>query len=106
MKPIEPVTLDDIRATWRRATGVARRTQLIRINVDDAPRAGRSLADVAEAIRLMVECNHVLAEGAGAAPVAAALAGKADGANVACVVSGGNIDADKLAPILEGGVPE
>ena len=37
--------------------------------------------------------------------VAAALAGKAGGGKVACIVSGGNIDAAKLAVILQGGVP-
>jgi hypothetical protein len=43
-----------------------------------------------------------VAEGAGAAPVAAAVNGRTDGAKVLCVVSGGNIDASKLARILEG----
>ena len=63
------------------------------------------LEEVAAAIRLMAVRNRVIAEGAGAAPVAAALAGKAGGGKVACVVSGGNIDAAKLTGILEGGVP-
>ena len=61
---------------------------------------------IAAAIRLLVERNRVVAEGAGAAPVAAALAGVGVEGKVVCVVSGGNIDADKLATILEGGVPE
>jgi len=63
------------------------------------------VAEVAEALRLMVERNHVVAEGAGATPVAAAPTGKAGSGKVACVVSGGNIDASKVAKILEGGVP-
>jgi threonine dehydratase len=63
------------------------------------------VAEVAEALRLMVERNHVVAEGAGATPVAAARTGKAGSGKVACVVSGGNIDASKVAKILEGGVP-
>ena len=63
------------------------------------------LAKVAGAVRLLAERNRVVAEGAGAAPVAAALAGKAGGGKVVCVVSGGNIDAAKLAKILEGGIP-
>jgi threonine dehydratase len=46
-----------------------------------------------------------VAEGAGAAPVAAALSGRAGGGKVVCVVSGGNIDPAKLAIILQGGVP-
>jgi threonine dehydratase len=64
-----------------------------------------SLAQTAAAVKLLVERNRVVAEGAGATSVAAALAGKAGAANVACVVSGGNIDAKKLATILVGGVP-
>jgi threonine dehydratase len=64
-----------------------------------------SVPEVAEALRLMVERNHVVAEGAGATPVAAARTGKAGQGKVACVVSGGNIDASKVAKILEGGVP-
>jgi threonine dehydratase len=64
-----------------------------------------SLEAIASAIRLLVERNHVVAEGAGAAPVAAALAGEAEGEKVVCVVSGGNIDSDKLATILLGEIP-
>lgn len=60
---------------------------------------------VAAAIRLLVERNRVVAEGAGAAPVAAALTGSAGTGKVVCVVSGGNIDSAKLAKILEGEVP-
>ena len=64
-----------------------------------------SLTEVAAAVRLMVERNRVVSEGAGAASVAAALAGKAGRGKVACVVSGGNIDSDRLAKILRGQVP-
>jgi threonine dehydratase len=60
-----------------------------------------SLEEIAAAIRLLANHNHVIAEGAGAAPVAAALAGKAGSGTVVCVVSGGNIDADKLSGILQ-----
>ena len=45
-----------------------------------------------------------MAEGAGAASLAAAL-GHRVGGKVVCVVSGGNIDASKLATILSGAVP-
>lgn len=58
------------------------------------------LADVAEAIRLLAERNRVIAEGAGATSVAAALAGKAGSGKVVCIVSGGNIDFGKLARIF------
>jgi threonine dehydratase len=64
-----------------------------------------SVAEAAEAVRLLVERNRVVAEGAGAVPVAAALAGKAGSGKIVCVVSGGNIDAQKLAKILLGEVP-
>ena len=60
-----------------------------------------SLAEVAEAIRILAERNRVIAEGAGATPVAAALAGKANGGKVVCVVSGGNIDFEKLVKIFK-----
>jgi threonine dehydratase len=58
--------------------------------------------EAASALRLMVERNHVVAEGAGAVPVAAALSGEAGGGTIACVVSGGNIDPRTLAAILTG----
>jgi len=63
-----------------------------------------SLADVAESVRTLAERNRVIAEGAGATPVAAALAHRARGdrslGKVVCVVSGGNIDFEKLAKIF------
>jgi threonine dehydratase len=55
---------------------------------------------VASAIRLLAERNHVVAEGAGATPVAAALSGKAGSGKIVCVVSGGNIDPAVFARIL------
>lgn len=63
-----------------------------------------SLAEVAESVRTLAERNRVIAEGAGATPVAAALAHRTRGdrssGKVACVVSGGNIDFEKLAKIF------
>jgi len=64
-----------------------------------------SLAEVASAIRLLAARNRVVAEGAGAAPVAAALGGKAGKGKLVCIVSGGNIDFGKLAKILQGELP-
>jgi threonine dehydratase len=64
-----------------------------------------TLRQVVDAIALLVERNRVVAEGAGGAPVAAALAGKAGRGKVVCVVSGGNLDAAKLATILRGEIP-
>jgi threonine dehydratase len=63
------------------------------------------VAAVAAAVKLLVERARVVAEGAGAAAVAAALKGSAPGSKVVAIVSGGNIDATKLATILGGGVP-
>jgi threonine dehydratase len=57
---------------------------------------------VAEAVRLLAERNHVIAEGAGACAVACALLGKAGSGKIVCIVSGGNIDSTKLARILNG----
>jgi threonine dehydratase len=62
-------------------------------------------AEIAHAIALVADRNRVISEGAGAASVAAALVGKAGGGKVVCVVSGGNIDLDKVASILHGQVP-
>lgn len=64
-----------------------------------------TLEAVVEAIRVMVERSHIISEGAGAIPLAAALAGKAGSGKVVCVVSGGNIAGDKLVRILQGQMP-
>ncbi len=64
-----------------------------------------SLDETAAAIRLLVERARVVAEGAGALAVAAALAGRAGRGNVVCIVSGGNIDTPVLARILAGETP-
>ena len=56
--------------------------------------------EVAAAVRLLVERARIVAEGAGATPVAAALAGRAGRGRVVCVVSGGNIDTTTLADLL------
>ncbi len=60
------------------------------------------IADAANAVRTLAERLRVIAEGAGALSTAAALAGNTGSGKVVCVVSGGNIDFGKLAPILEG----
>jgi threonine dehydratase len=83
-----------------------------------------SLREAADAVRLLAERAHVVAEGAGALALAAAL--RLDGPQtrdrqtrlvtdrykarsrhrIVCVVSGGNIDPARLAVILGGGVPD
>ena len=61
-----------------------------------------SLRSVRRAIRILLERNKVLSEGAGACPVAAALEGLcAPAKNIVCVVSGGGLDMDELSRILE-----
>lgn len=64
-----------------------------------------SLEEGAAAVRLLAEKNRIIAEGAGALPVAAALSGEAPAGKTVCIVSGGNIDFAKLRPILEGQMP-
>ena len=58
------------------------------------------LQETAAAIRLLASRARVVAEGAGAVPVAAAASGRAGRGKIVCVVSGGNIDLDRLAAIL------
>jgi threonine dehydratase len=76
---------------------------LVRSLVDGALTV--SLDETAAAVRLLAERNRVVAEGAGALAVAAALAGKPVARKVVCIVSGGNIDPATLATILGGGTP-
>jgi threonine dehydratase len=59
-----------------------------------------SIDSVAAAIRMLIDRTHIVAEGAGATPVAAALSGKAGSGKIVCVVSGGNIDSSVLTRIL------
>jgi threonine dehydratase len=54
---------------------------------------------------MLAERNRVIAEGAGAAALANALAGRAGGGRIVCVVSGGNIDSACLGEALAGRVP-
>ncbi|HEY6396250.1 MAG TPA: pyridoxal-phosphate dependent enzyme [Solirubrobacteraceae bacterium] len=63
------------------------------------------IEDAAAAVRTIASRARVIAEGAGALALAAALAGRAGRGMVVCVVSGGNINSDTLAKILAGGLP-
>ena len=63
-----------------------------------------SLRQIADAIKLLVERSRVIAEGAGGSSVAAALTGKAGHGKIVCVISGGNIDGEKLIKILSGSI--
>ena len=63
--------------------------------------------EIARAILLLLERAKLVAEGAGAAALAALLYGKVPGAGrVAVVISGGNIDVNLLARIIERGLLE
>jgi threonine dehydratase len=65
-----------------------------------------SLEQTAAAVRLLAERTRVVAEGAGALALAAALTGEVPGRKLVCIVSGGNIDAHRLAACLRGEVPD
>jgi threonine dehydratase len=78
---------------WERATAL----------VDEA--IAVTLDDTAAAVRMLATRGHVVAEGAGALALAAGLGGRFVGQRVICVVSGGNIDPDRLATILGGSTP-
>ncbi len=60
---------------------------------------------IAEAITLLLERSKLVVEGAGAASVAALLAGKIDGSGGTCaLLSGGNIDATLLMSVVRHGL--
>jgi threonine dehydratase len=60
------------------------------------------LADVEAAVRVLAGRARVVAEGAGALALAAALSGQAGTGKVVCIVSGGNINLATLSEILRG----
>jgi threonine dehydratase len=68
-----------------------------------------SIDQVAESVRLLARRAHVVAEGAGATPLAAALYRSKTLLpplkRVVCIVSGGNIDSAAFATILSGSIP-
>ena len=59
-----------------------------------------SLEETKNAMRLLAEKARVIAEGAGALPVAAALGGKAGKGPIVAIVSGGNIDLQKFWELI------
>jgi threonine dehydratase len=92
--------------TTELADGMACRTP----NLDALPILQRGLsqvvrvsdAQVAAAMRLLFECTHQVAEGAGAAALAAALTlDRLRGRRVAVIVTGGNVDRDVYARVLQ-----
>ena len=63
------------------------------------------LDEVAAAMRALASRARVVAEGAGALALAAAIRGDAGEGRVVCIVSGGNVDAAVLAAVLAGETP-
>jgi threonine dehydratase len=61
--------------------------------------------EISQAIVLLLERSKLVAEGAGAAPVAALLAGRVEGEGPTCaVLAGGNIDATTLVSVVRYGL--
>jgi len=62
--------------------------------------------DIAAAILVLLESEKTVAEGAGAIALAAVLQAKTEhrGKNIAVLVSGGNLDVNLLARIIEQGL--
>ena len=58
-----------------------------------------TLEQAARAMKVAAERNRIVAEGASACAIAAALSGRAGTGKVAAIVSGGNIDLDKFAQL-------
>jgi threonine dehydratase len=73
---------------WERLKGVV--DDYIVVSLDEAQRA----------MRMMAEKTRVIAEGAGALPLAAALTGKAGQGPIVAIVSGGNIDLKKFCELV------
>ena len=64
--------------------------------------------EFAEAMRCYYRCTHNIAEGAGAAPLAALLQERDTlrGKSVGVILCGGNINADQFATVLNGATPQ
>jgi threonine dehydratase len=60
-----------------------------------------TLEEVRQAMKIVAERNHVIAEGAAACAVAAGLSGKWGSGKVVCVVSGGNIDLSVFSQLMK-----
>jgi threonine dehydratase len=60
-----------------------------------------SLEETRNAMKLMAEKLRVIAEGAGALPLAAALSGKAGTGPIVAIVSGGNVDLKKFSALID-----
>jgi threonine dehydratase len=72
--------------------------QRMRPVLDDCIIVG--LDDTKRAMRMMAEKMRIIAEGAGALPLAAALSGKAGQGPIVAIVSGGNVDMAKFFELI------
>ena len=61
-----------------------------------------TIEEIRQAMKIVAERNHVIAEGAGACAVAAGLSGKCGTGKIVCVVSGGNIDLSVFTQLVSG----
>lgn len=99
-----PVTVD-MRSTFITGAGASTVLEemwpLVNELVDDTVVV--SIGAVADAVERLYRCNKVIAEGAGALALAAALKSGSPAGSTVCVVSGGNIDSGIMASILQGG---
>lgn len=59
-----------------------------------------TLTEAAQAMKILAERNRIIAEGAAACAVAAALSGRAGSGKIVAIVSGGNIDLDRFAQFI------
>ena len=78
--------------------------EIIKEKVDDIVTVSED--EIAAAILALIEKQKLIAEGAGATPVAAALFDKipTGGRKTVCVVSGGNIDVNRLSRVISRGL--
>lgn len=60
-----------------------------------------TLEETKKAMRILAEKVRIIAEGAGALPLAAALTGKAGDGPIVAIVSGGNLDLKKFSELIE-----
>ncbi len=103
----QPLTLDTV-ATFADGIAVKRpgdlTYQLVREYVDGVVTVSED--EIAAAILAMMERQKLVAEGAGAVSVAAAMFDKLpiEGKNVVCLVSGGNIDVNILSRVITRGL--
>ena len=94
------------------ADGMAVRVPVAESFAIYAPGVGRMVAvsddEIAEAMRLMFRATHNVAEGAGAAALAAAMQerDRLRGKKVAVILTGGNVDTDIYRRVLAGETPE